>query len=162
MSISSIISSIAPTNIQSLQATRLQRQDFRGIAQALQAGDLSGAQQAYSDLQAMTSANASSGSPATATNPIRQDFTTLGQDLTAGNLSQARSDFAQMKTDIQSVLSHNGGSLGVQHHGHHGHHRQEVDASSSQSNTLATSSLFSQYASTADNSTADSLLSLIG
>jgi hypothetical protein len=164
ISITSLVN--APTNIQNWQAMMLPRQqDFRSLASSLKSGNLSGAQQAYSDLQAIASANASNTSSASGTSPFQQDFTALGKDLTAGNLSQSQTDFTKMTSDVQSVQS------GIHHHGHH--HGHKVDAASSQSNTStpadaalssAASNLFSQYepANATNNSLASSLLNLMG
>lgn len=164
MSISSIFSNTASTNVQNWQALMQQRQQgFQSLASSLQSGDLSGAQQAYSDLAAMASANNSDTSSVPQTSPAHKDFSALGQDLAAGNLTQAQNDFSQMK----SVLAQNGG---VHSHGHHGH---KVEASSSTSDTSlfadptlssTTSSLLSQYGSQnpADSSMSASLLSLFG
>jgi len=170
MSISNISPVIQPANIQNWQASMSQRQqDFQSLASSLQAGNLSGAQQAYSELQTIAS-GAVSGA-ASGTNPGQKEFALLGQDLSAGNLSQAQKDFAQMKTDFQSVLSENGAVHGLHHHGHHGYKMggssSDGDSATSTTDPIlsnATSSLLSQYTSTnaANDSTAASVLSLIG
>ena len=143
---------------------RLQRQqDFQSLAGSLKSGDPSGAQQAYSDLQALASTNTSSASSASKSDPVQQDFATLGQDLNTGNLSQAQKDFIQMRSDFQSVLSQNGGSSGVHHH--HGHHVHKADLTAADAAApSASSGLFSQYASAnaTGNSMASSLFSLMG
>ncbi len=172
MSISSISSLMNPSSIQNWQAMMSQQQqDFQSLASSLQSGNLSGAQQAYSELQATASASGSNTSPVSGSGPCQQDFTALGQDLSSGNLSQAQQQFAQMKTDFQSALSQNGGVQGMHHHGHHGHKTEASSADSESSTTTtdpilsnSTSSLLSQYASinAANNSTASSLLSMLG
>jgi len=169
MSIASISDS-GTSNLQNWQVMMRQRQqDFQSLASSLQSGDLSGAQQAYSDLQALDSANITSTSSTSSSN-LQQDFTKLGQDLQAGNLTQAQQDFTQLKTDSQTVLSKNGGAV----HHHHGHHAHKTDNDSNSTNsdstttTLndalsnSTSNLLAQYGSTtANNSVASSIFSLI-
>ncbi|HVP47234.1 MAG TPA: hypothetical protein VMT32_11645 [Bryobacteraceae bacterium] len=161
MSISNISFGNTPANIQNWQAMAGQRrQDLQSLASSLKSGDLGGAQQAYSDLQTLASANPSSTS---SISPVQQDFTALGKDLSAGNLSQAQKDFAQMKTDFQSALGQNGASTGVHHH--HGRHVHKAAATPSDETTPGASpTLFSPYASASatDNSMASSLFSLMG
>lgn len=119
------------------------RQDFSQLAQSLQAGDLTGAQQAYSALQNLLPSN-QSGS-ATGNNPLQNDFAALGQALAAGNLSQAQSAFSQLQSDLKSALqngSTQGQASGIAgpHRGHHGHHHHgsAVENSSSSSTTDTT------------------------
>ena len=171
MSISSISFGNTPINTQNWQSIASQQQrDFQSLASSLQSGNLSGAQQSYSDLQTLAPANASSPSSAFGTSAVQQDFTALGKDLSAGNLSQARKDFTQMKNDFQLALSQNGGASGLRQHGHHGHRVEAPPAQSATSlsanSTLssAASSLFSPYASanSTGNSLASTTLSLMG
>jgi hypothetical protein len=172
MSISSISTTDPSANAQSWQVMARQRQqDSQSLANALKSGDLAGAQQSYSDLQAIASSNSSS-SPASpsGTSPVKQDFSTLGQDLSSGNLSQAQKDFTQMRNDLQSAFAQNGGSSPLRHH--HGHHAEAADSSSQQTNsstdpalTNTVSSLISQYASTnpsQSGSMVSSLLNVMG
>ena len=171
MSIASI-SNAGSSNLQNWQILMRQRQqDTQNLASSLQSGDLSGAQQAYSDLQALVSTD-TSGTSSTSSSPlVQQDFAKLGQDLSAGNLTQAQKDFSQFKTDFQSVLSQNGGAV-HRHHGHHGH-KTDNDSNSTNTdnnsnvNTLAdalsnsTSNLLSQYGTNSTSSLASSIFSLI-
>jgi|SRR5215467_16089692 hypothetical protein len=141
MSISSITPNTAlPQTWQNVFQQR--RQDFGQLAQALQSGDLSGAQQAFSDLQSLQSSN----QPGTNTNsnssgnPIANDWAALGQALSSGNLSQAQSDFAQLQTDIKSAFQNQSGAQGANraHHGHH-HHHSEVSSSQDSNGTTGSS-----------------------
>jgi hypothetical protein len=171
MSISGITPGTTASNIENWQTAMLRRQqDFQSIGNSLKSGDLGGAQQAYSDLAALTSAN---GASASKTGPVKQDFATLGKDLTSGNLSQAQTDFQQMQTDLQSALSQNGGAAGVHHHGHHSHkvdtsstQTQSTTAAASGDSTLSSSisNLLSQYSSpgAGDSSLTASLFNLLG
>jgi hypothetical protein len=82
------------------------KQDFSQLAGALQSGDLTGAQSAYSSIQQLLqqyqgSSNASANS--TSSNPIQNDFAALGQALESGDLTQAQSAFSQLQTDVQSA-----------------------------------------------------------
>ena len=166
MSISAI-SSNATTDFQTWQATsRQRRQDFQNLATALQSGDLSGAQQAYSDLTTLmpsTSTSASSQPASTGVNAIQKDISALGQALASGNLTEAQKDFSQMKTDMQSA-----GIRG----GHHHHHHPEAAAASSPQDgtstststsiTSAASSLVSAFASATPASLVANALSIFG
>jgi hypothetical protein len=107
-----------------VQSTYKQRkEDWQNLASALQADDVTGAQNAYAALQKLqpgrSSASGSQGHPAT--NPIRADFTALGQALQSGDLSSAQSAFATLQKDVQS-LQQGQGDPQVRGH-HHPHHR---------------------------------------
>lgn len=82
------------------------QQDFSQLASALQSGDLTDAQSAYSNIQQLlgggqNSPNANTGS--NGSNPIQNDFAALGQALQSGDLTQAQSAFSQLQTDVQSA-----------------------------------------------------------
>ncbi len=114
------------------------RQDYAELAKALQSGDLTTAQSAFTALQqelqtqtgSSTSSTASSTTAsATSSDPISNDLSALGQALSSGNLTQAQSAFAQLQTDIrtaqQSATSQSQNSTawrGAEGHGHHHHH----------------------------------------
>jgi hypothetical protein len=95
-------------------------QDFKALQSALQSGDLTSAQQAFSSLlkdqqgstQAATPASSTSGQ----TSPLQNDFQALQSALQSGDLSGAQSAFATLKQDIQSA--------GGAHRAHHHHHHQ--------------------------------------
>jgi outer membrane protein assembly factor BamD (BamD/ComL family) len=80
------------------------KQDFNQLASALQSGDLSGAQSAYSNIQQLFQANPGA-SPSNATsngsNTVQSDFAALGQALQSGDLSQAQSAFSQLQSDVR-------------------------------------------------------------
>ena len=166
-------------NLQNWQLMQQKRQDFQNLGSSLQSGNLSGAQQAYSDLQAMFSnassnavSGASSPSSVSSNNTVQQDFAAIGQDLSSGNVAQAQKDYTQMQNDIQSVLSQNTGVSGMHHHGHHHHMHASSDSTSTSTTDTSTtptntmlssagSGLFAQYANpTASSSVASSLLSM--
>ena len=70
-------------------AWQQRRQDFHNLSQALQSGDLSGAQSAFAALSAGRSSQAASHP-----NSL---FSQLGQALQGGNLSAAQQAFAQIQ-----------------------------------------------------------------
>lgn len=147
MSISGISSTYTSSMIQEWQSSMQQRrQDFSQLGNALQSGDLTGAQQAYSDLQNLLqnssspfNSNTSSGS-----NPITDDFKALGQALSSGDLSQAQTDFTKLQDDMKAARQQavQQGSFtqgaGHAHHGHHHHHVADSDASTTSSTTSST------------------------
>ena len=137
MSVSSISSN---NNVAQPWQTLLQRrQDFSELAQALQSGDLSGAQKAYSALQSLQQNTKTNPNTTTTGNPVQTDFAALGQALAAGNLSQAQSDFAQLKSDIQNTTQSNASGV-HKHHGHHHHHTEQSDSSTSTSSDTTSGS----------------------
>lgn len=77
------------------------KQDFKQLASALQSGNLSEAQSAYSNIQKVLQANGGSSSSNDPTT-LQTDFSTLGQALQSGNLSQAQSAFSQLQSDFQA------------------------------------------------------------
>lgn len=99
---------------------RQRMQDFKGLADALQSGDISAAQSAFSTLQTDLQNVQGNGK----TPPILDENTTLGKDfkalqdaLQSGDVKAAQDAFATLKQDMR----------GVRHaHGHH-HHRVDND-----------------------------------
>jgi len=142
MSISSITSGL-PQGWQSVFQQR--RQDFSQLAQALQSGDLAGAQKAYANLQSLQPGgqSGSSLSSNSTANPIQNDFSALGQALASGNLSQAQNAFSQLQIDFKTAAQQSGApTAGHVHDGHHHHHSaaSEQDATSNAGDTSTPSS----------------------
>jgi hypothetical protein len=111
------------------------RQGFRNLASALQAGDLSGAQQAFTTLQQLlpnssTGNQTQNGQQGSGQNTFATDFQALGQALKSGNLTDAQAAFSKLQQDRQSVQGH---------HPHHRHHRGS-DSTPSTGSPTATSS----------------------
>jgi hypothetical protein len=81
------------------------KQDFQQLASALQSGDLSGAQSAYSAIQQVLGANSGSTSNSSSSGPntLQTDFAALGQALQSGDLSTAQSAFSQLQSDSQAA-----------------------------------------------------------
>lgn len=113
MSIAGILSSSALTAASTLQNSLTPKQtEFQQLAQALQSGNLSSAQQVFGAL----TQNAST-STAIQNTQLGQDFSTLGSDLQSRNLTAAQKAYAAVQQDVQNA------SGGAQfHHHHHGGH----------------------------------------
>jgi len=128
MTVSSVSSSPYQTNAPTPWQQRAQ--DFKALANALQSGDLTGAQQAFAALQkdqpGSTSTTSASGQNSQASN----DFQSLQNALQSGDLSGAQQAFASLKQDLQGA-----------HRGHHHHHHRSTQNTSSggsgQNNPLA-------------------------
>lgn len=100
MSISALSSSLISDLSQSQNQNpfRQVRQDFGQLASALQSGDLSGAQSAFSNIQQLLQGQQGSSTSSTTQN----DFAALGQALQSGSLSQAQSAFSQLQSDLRA------------------------------------------------------------
>ena len=162
MSISALSSNLVNDLSQQQNPLRQIRQDFNQLASALQAGDLSGAQSAFSSLHQLlqgqqTGSNASSNGPST----IQSDFAALGQALQSGDLNQAQGAFSQLQNDIQTA-QHAAGSPGQSltqglqaavkgHHHHHHHGGGDPDSQSSTSTTASTNSFTASNTSSSVN-----------
>jgi hypothetical protein len=141
------ISGISSSNssMQTWQAMIQQRkQDFSQLASAIQSGNLTAAQSAFSTLQGLSSQGQSStvspsgnsSSASSSGNTISNDFAALGQALQSGNITNAQSAFAQLQTDMQAQQSSG--------HHHHHHHHGGAGASGSSTNgqnTVSSTSL---------------------
>src|SRR5208337_4175079 len=97
-------------------------QDFESLANALQSGDLSSAQSAFSSLEQnlpgisqVLQSNSSSSSSSTQTSPVAQALQSLQSALQSGDLSGAQQAFTSLEKALQST--------GSTHRGHH-HHRR--------------------------------------
>lgn len=116
------------------------RTDFGALANALNAGDLSGAQAAFSALQSLQPGRfAAATTPSTATNgaqsanaasPIGTDIGALAKALQSGDLSGAQAAFKKVQQDMSSA-----------HRGHHHHHHKPVASPDSTTSSSATSSI---------------------
>jgi hypothetical protein len=99
------------------------QQDFGQLVGALNSGNLSGAQQAYSALTGLQS----NGQGPNSNSPLSQVLNQIGQALQNNNL-----------TGAQQALSSLQQSQGSHHH-HHGHHHSGGSSSASTSTTASTS-----------------------
>jgi hypothetical protein len=107
--------------------------DFQQLGSALQSGDLSTAQGAFSALQnLLTNASAATRSQQSQNgqSTLSTDLNTLGQALQSGNLSNAQAAHTKVQQDMQTVqASHRSG------HHHHQHADASQDSSSASSST---------------------------
>ena len=106
------------------------KQDFADLAQALQAGDLGGAQQAFSALQQLmmpnavsTTSQAQTVQPTNGVDSIGTDLNALTQSIQSGDQVKAQSDLAKLAQDLKSI----GGKK--HHHHHHASATPQSDAS---------------------------------
>jgi len=89
--------------------------DFNTLAQALQSGNLSQAQQAYSSVEQDVQQagghhhhhrhHQESPQSSGQGSAISQDFSTLGQDLPLGDISAAQKAFATVQKDLQQYAN---------------------------------------------------------
>ena len=105
MSISALSSNLITDLSQQQRQNPFQqmRQDFSQLASALQSGDLSTAQSAYSNLEQLLQARQSgptSNSGSTPATTIQNDFASVGQALQSGSIDQAQTAFSQMQKDL--------------------------------------------------------------
>jgi hypothetical protein len=130
MSISGIPSNVNPYSTSATSNRNSFRADFSALASALNAGDLSGAQSAFSALQSLQPGrfgNSSSAGGATSANsasPINTDIAALSKALQSGDLTGAQTAFKKVQQDMGSVQR-----------GHHHHHKQGGEKASSQDMT---------------------------
>jgi hypothetical protein len=90
--------------------------NFQSLANALQSGNLSGAQSAFSALEQSYQSQNGQSSTSNQNSTINNDFQNLSSALNSGNLSSAQQAFAQLQKDMQSQQTghhhHHGGSQG--------------------------------------------------
>ena len=96
------------------------RQSFNDLAQALQSGDLSGAQSAFSELQQLRqsfqSAHHGQGKGNDKNGPLKSDIAALDQALQSGDISKAQEAFKKLQSDMQAMRKnhHQHQTTGVQ------------------------------------------------
>lgn len=110
------ITSVSSTSTTSFtQPTNTERATFRQMVDAIQSGDLSTAQSAYTSLtQADPNILTSS--------PLGQDLSAIGQALQSGDATAAQQALDTLKTDAQKIG-------GGHHHHHHGHRASATQGS---------------------------------
>lgn len=106
----SAISSSATSAVASSNPWTDFRKTFLTLAQAINSGDLSGAQQAYSALTQLQSGNQGLG--ADPNNPLTQALNQIGQSLQDGDITGAQQALASLQQQTQGAHRH--------HHHHHG------------------------------------------
>jgi soluble cytochrome b562 len=107
MSVSAISSSTGFSPVDWQTKAQQVKTDFQSLAQAMQAGDLKSAQQAFATLQKDLPAKSSTATASSASSSNPNDpMNTLAQALQSGNLTAAQQALAQLQ------------------HAHHGHHHR--------------------------------------
>jgi hypothetical protein len=131
MSISPLLPLAPPesgiANLQRSQYFQTRQSDLKQLGQALQSGNLAGAQQEFNDIESLAQ-NGPLDGEAFAVKAREQDFTTIGQALQSGDLAGAQQAFTELQSTFKS-----GSDLGGQ-------------GSSAPSNSPASSSSPSQAA----------------
>ena len=88
---------------QELQAYFQQRgSDLQQLGQALQSGDLAGAQQEYGAIQSLGQNGPFANGDAFKVSQRQQDFAAIGQALQSGDLAAAQKAFADLKSTFQN------------------------------------------------------------
>ena len=120
MSVANIGAVDSGVNQTSLRSTVHQaHDDFLQLLQAMQAGNLAGAQQSYADLAQLplnatqTTAPASAATSSSASAPIAGDWSALGQALQSGSMSSAQDALSKLEQDLNASVKGSG------HHHHH-------------------------------------------
>jgi ribosomal protein S20 len=98
------------------------KDDMQKLGQALQSGDLSGAQQVYSSLQKLLPSSSGSQTQNSRQSTLANDVNALGQALQSGDLSKAQDAYATLQKDMQAT-----------HKKHHHHHAAAASSASSDS-----------------------------
>jgi hypothetical protein len=121
MTVSSVFSATSLYQPENQALFQQQAQDFNTLASALQSGNLSTAQSAFTswqqDLTSIAPPNQQStqqSQPFGSNSQANSDFQSLSSALQSGDISSAQQAFANLKQDLQSS-----GSV----RGHHHHHR---------------------------------------
>jgi outer membrane protein assembly factor BamD (BamD/ComL family) len=161
-----------PSSSQTQNPAQLVQQDYTQLASALQSGNLTDAQSAFSALQQelQTQGGATATSAATnsttGTDPITNDFNALGQALASGNLTQAQSAFSQLQNDVQTAEASGSQSQGagtaVQGHHHHHHHGGGGDVSAESTTTTTDTDTTTTSTSSSTSSGASSGVTFYG
>jgi hypothetical protein len=111
--LSALTSASAPDPADLQGSLKQTKADFQAISSALQSGDISGAQQAFAQLQKDNPrlAQALSSAPSSSDSPRIADLKSLASALKSGDLSGAQQAFSKLQQDVKSAGSH--------HHRHH-------------------------------------------
>jgi len=114
------ISAISSSSASFVATFQKDRQAFGQLANALQAGDLTAAQNAYNTLASSPIAQGNS--------PFAQALQQIGQDLQSGDLADAQKALASLQQQQQQGRAHH-------HHHHHGGGASGASETSGASNT---------------------------
>jgi len=120
--------------------------NFQQLEQALQSGNLSGAQQAFAALQQLmpnlsAGNQTQNGQQGGSQGLFRTDFNAIGQALKSGDLSAAKAAFTKLQQDIQSV---NKGHKVHHHHPNMGGSQNSIPSSNGSSSLTNTGNVNSK------------------
>jgi outer membrane protein assembly factor BamD (BamD/ComL family) len=124
------------TNFQQIQKL------IEQLGQALQSGDLSGAQNAFSSLQQLlpsSTVNQAQTTQQTNQSTFTTDLNALGQALQSGDLSKAQDAFAKLQQDMQAAQK------GHRHHHKAGNSQNSVSSSNSSSSSNQTNGMQANF-----------------
>jgi hypothetical protein len=121
------VSGISTSSINSYQPNDQQQfqQQFTLLVKALQSGDLSGAQQAYS---ALTQLQGNGSAPSDPNSPFAQALSKIGQALQSGDLTGAQQALSALQQQLQQAQ-------GTHHHHHHHHAAKSASSTTSPSSS---------------------------
>lgn len=147
------LSGIAGVGLTSIYAQ--QRQDFQALASAVNAGDISQAQQALSGLQGDTQTTPATTSSSEQTSQsgsgfgvqIKADFSSLLSAVQSGDITGAQKALASLQQDSNSASQGANGEGQTLHHHHH-HHGEGGESSGATSTTAASTDQASGAAGT--------------
>lgn len=93
------VSGVSQSSAQAAPSTYFQQRavDLVKLGQALESGDLSGAQDAYNSLQTLAQSSPFESAAAFGFTRRQQEFNVLGNDLQAGNLAAAQRVFSELR-----------------------------------------------------------------
>jgi ribosomal protein S20 len=117
--------------------------NFQAIGSALQAGNVSSAQNALTAFQqALPSTQTSSSQPFGKNSQANTDYQNLTSSLASGDLAGAQKAFTSLQNDLKSGASASGTKSA--HKGHHHHRSSEAASATTVSTTSATGSTAAQ------------------
>jgi hypothetical protein len=120
------------------------QQDLGNLGSALQSGDLSGAQSAFSALlQSIPASSPTQTSQQSGATGVQADLNALGQALQSGDMNAAQTAYTKLQQDMQVAHGHH----------HHHHHAQAAGAQSATANSAADQ--LQTSGSSASNSSSD-------
>ena len=93
---------ISSSSLVQAQYFQDRKSDLQQLGQALQSGDLSGAQQDFSTIEGLAQNGPFASGDAFAVNQRQQDFASIGQALQSGDIAGAQQAFAQLQSTFSS------------------------------------------------------------
>lgn len=99
-------------NLQRSQYFQTRQSDLKQLGQALESGDLAGAEQEFNSIESLAQ-NGPLDGKAFAINAREQDFTAIGQALQSGDLADAQEAFTQLESTFKSPSDFGGQGSGA-------------------------------------------------